>query len=136
VAAGAAARLSHAGLGAVLTLLFIFVVGLATRHNFIGQKLVKWWARWCATSVVGPIYTSVKQVSDTLLSSSGAFRKALLVHTRARLVDHRVPDRHAGRRRGQPPDGRIRQRLRADHAEPDLGLLPDAAEAPKSSNST
>jgi uncharacterized membrane protein len=67
------------GLGAVLTLLFIFVVGLATRHNFIGQKLVTWWARWCATSVVGPIYTSVKQVSDTLLSSSGAFRKALLV---------------------------------------------------------
>ena len=30
--------------------------------------------------VVGPLYTSVKQVSDTLLSSSGnAFRKALLV---------------------------------------------------------
>ena len=30
--------------------------------------------------MVGPIYTSVKQVSDTLLSSSGnAFRKALLI---------------------------------------------------------
>ena len=30
--------------------------------------------------VVGPLYTSVKQVSDTLLSSSGnAFRKALLI---------------------------------------------------------
>jgi hypothetical protein len=78
--------------------------------------------------VVGPIYTSVKQVSDTLLSSSGAFRKALLVNTRAAARGDRVPDRHAGRRRGQPPDGRIRQRVRADHAEPDLGLLPDAAE--------
>ena len=30
------------GLGAVLTLAFIFVVGLLTQ-NFIGQKLVKWW---------------------------------------------------------------------------------------------
>ncbi|TGS57787.1 DUF502 domain-containing protein, partial [Mesorhizobium sp. M1C.F.Ca.ET.176.01.1.1] len=30
------------GLGAVLTLAFIFVVGLLTQ-NFVGQKLVKWW---------------------------------------------------------------------------------------------
>jgi uncharacterized membrane protein len=68
------------GLGAVLTLAFIFVVGLLTQ-NFIGQKLVKWWELLVAhIPVVGPIYTSVKQVSDTLLSSSGnAFRKALLI---------------------------------------------------------
>ncbi|WP_260435918.1 DUF502 domain-containing protein [Burkholderia stagnalis] len=68
------------GIGAVLTLAFIFVVGLATQ-NFIGQKLVTWWnAVVRHIPVVGPIYTSVKQVSDTLLSSSGnAFRKALLI---------------------------------------------------------
>ncbi len=68
------------GIGAVLTLAFIFVVGLATQ-NFIGQKLVGWWnAVVRHIPVVGPIYTSVKQVSDTLLSSSGnAFRKALLI---------------------------------------------------------
>jgi len=68
------------GLGAVLTLAFIFVVGLLTQ-NFVGQKLVGWWELVVARiPVVGPIYTSVKQVSDTLLSSSGnAFRKALLV---------------------------------------------------------
>jgi uncharacterized membrane protein len=68
------------GLGAVLTLAFIFVVGLLTQ-NFVGQKLVKWWEVVVAhIPVVGPIYTSVKQVSDTLLSSSGnAFRKALLI---------------------------------------------------------
>ncbi|CAB3781574.1 hypothetical protein LMG28614_01293 [Paraburkholderia ultramafica] len=68
------------GLGAVLTLAFIFVVGLLTQ-NFIGQKLVKWWELLVAhIPVVGPLYTSVKQVSDTLLSSSGnAFRKALLI---------------------------------------------------------
>jgi uncharacterized membrane protein len=68
------------GLGAVLTLAFIFVVGLLTQ-NFIGQKLVQWWdAILRHIPVVGPLYTSVKQVSDTLLSSSGnAFRKALLI---------------------------------------------------------
>ena len=50
-------------------------------HNFIGQRLVRWWEMLLGRiPVVGPIYTSVKQVSDTLLSSSGnAFRKALLV---------------------------------------------------------
>ncbi|XDJ36505.1 MAG: DUF502 domain-containing protein [Burkholderia sp.] len=68
------------GIGAVLTLAFIFIVGLATQ-NFIGQKLVTWWNTVVRhIPVVGPIYTSVKQVSDTLLSSSGnAFRKALLI---------------------------------------------------------
>lgn len=68
------------GIGALLTLAFIFVVGLATR-NFVGQKLVTWWnAVVQHIPVVGPIYTSVKQVSDTLLSSSGnAFRQALLI---------------------------------------------------------
>ncbi|MEX3548553.1 MAG: DUF502 domain-containing protein [Burkholderia sp.] len=68
------------GIGAILTLAFIFIVGLATQ-NFIGQKLVTWWnAVVRHIPVIGPIYTSIKQVSDTLLSSSGnAFRKALLI---------------------------------------------------------
>src|SRR6266702_4567017 len=45
------------------------------------ERLVGWWELIVARiPVVGPIYTSVKQVSDTLLSSSGnAFRKALLI---------------------------------------------------------
>ncbi len=68
------------GIGALLTLAFIFVVGLFA-HNFIGQKLVQWWEALLAhIPVVGPLYTSVKQVSDTLLSSSGnAFRRAVLI---------------------------------------------------------
>jgi uncharacterized membrane protein len=68
------------GIGAVLTLAFIFIVGLFTQ-NFVGQKLVTWWdAVLRHIPVVGPLYTSVKQVSDTLLSSTGnAFRKALLI---------------------------------------------------------
>ncbi|CAB3806767.1 hypothetical protein LMG28688_06407 [Paraburkholderia caffeinitolerans] len=68
------------GLGAILTLAFIFVVGLLT-HNFIGQKLVVWWnALVRRIPIVGPLYSSIQQVSDTLLSSNGnAFRKALLI---------------------------------------------------------
>ncbi len=68
------------GLGTILTLLIIFLTGLATR-NFIGKQVVHVWESVLTRiPVVSSIYTSVKQVSDTLLSSSGnAFRKAVLV---------------------------------------------------------
>lgn len=68
------------GTGVVLTLLIILVTGLLAA-NFIGQRLVSWWEKFLARiPVVNSIYNSVKQVSDTLFSSSGnAFRKALLV---------------------------------------------------------
>ena len=68
------------GLGTILTLLFIFLTGLATR-NFIGKRIVwAWEGLLTRIPVVRSIYSSVKQVSDTLFSSSGnAFRKALLV---------------------------------------------------------
>ncbi|KRB92292.1 DUF502 domain-containing protein [Noviherbaspirillum sp. Root189] len=68
------------GAGAVLTVLIIFVTGLLTR-NFIGKKLVYVWELLLTRiPIVSSIYSSVKQVSDTLFSSSGnAFRKAMLV---------------------------------------------------------
>lgn len=68
------------GIGTILTLLTIFLVGLATR-NFIGKQVIAGWERLLTRiPVVSSIYSSVKQVSDTLFSSSGnAFRKALLV---------------------------------------------------------
>ena len=68
------------GAGVILTLLIIFITGVLAA-NFIGQHLVKWWELLLARiPVVNSIYNSVKQVSDTLFSSSGnAFRKALLV---------------------------------------------------------
>jgi uncharacterized membrane protein len=49
--------------------------------NFVGQRLVLFWEGLLARiPIVRTIYSSVKQVSDTLLSDSGqAFRKALLV---------------------------------------------------------
>jgi uncharacterized membrane protein len=68
------------GLGVLLTLLVVLVTGLLAT-NIIGQRLVAMWEGLLARiPVVKTIYNSVKQVSDTLFSSSGeAFRKALLV---------------------------------------------------------
>jgi len=68
------------GLGVILTVVIVFVTGvLAT--NFLGARLVHLWhAILHRIPVVNSIYSSVKQISDTLFSSSGqAFRKALLV---------------------------------------------------------
>jgi uncharacterized membrane protein len=67
-------------LGTIFTLLIILLTGLATR-NFIGNQVVRAWELVLnRIPVVNSIYSSVKQVSDTLLSSSGnAFRKAVLV---------------------------------------------------------
>ena len=67
-------------LGTIFTLLIIFFTGLATR-NFIGNQVVRAWEMVLTRiPVVNSIYSSVKQVSDTLLSSSGnAFRTAVLV---------------------------------------------------------
>ena len=68
------------GAGIAVSLLIILITGVLTA-NFIGQRLVRWWENLLARiPVVSSIYNSVKQVSDTLFSSSGnAFRKALLV---------------------------------------------------------
>lgn len=68
------------GVGALLTLLVVFLTGLVTA-NIIGQRLVRFWEALLARiPVVKSIYYSVKQVSDTLFSGSGeAFRKVLLV---------------------------------------------------------
>ncbi|MCK9285230.1 MAG: DUF502 domain-containing protein [Rhodocyclaceae bacterium] len=68
------------GIGAVVTVLVVFLTGFLTA-NIIGQKLVRFWEGVLARiPVVKSIYYSVKQVSDTLFSGSGeAFRKVLLV---------------------------------------------------------
>ena len=68
------------GVGTILTLLVIFVTGLAAT-NMLGQRLVSIWESLLSRiPIVKSLYSSVKQVSDTLFSSSGqAFRKALLV---------------------------------------------------------
>jgi uncharacterized membrane protein len=68
------------GFGVLLALAILLVVGAAA-SNFLGKKLVSWWdALLNRIPVVRSIYSSVKQVSDTLFSDSGnAFRTAVLI---------------------------------------------------------
>lgn len=68
------------GLGVLLSFLILLVTGVLTA-NFIGQRLLRFWEGLLGRiPFVKSIYTSVKQVSDTVLSDQGnAFRKALLV---------------------------------------------------------
>jgi uncharacterized membrane protein len=68
------------GLGLVVTLLALLLTGIFAT-NMVGQ----WWLRQGSRllnriPIVKSIYNSIKQVSDTLFSSSGnAFREAVLV---------------------------------------------------------
>ena len=68
------------GMGVLLTLFIVLLTGTITA-NIVGQRLVHFWHEILhRIPVVSSIYSGVKQVSDTLFSSSGeAFRKALLV---------------------------------------------------------
>jgi uncharacterized membrane protein len=68
------------GFGVLLTLAILLIVG-GVATNFMGKKLVSWGDTLVSRiPVVRSIYSSVKQVSDTLFSPSGnAFRTAVLV---------------------------------------------------------
>lgn len=68
------------GLGVILTLVVIFVTGLLT-GNFAGKAVLRFWEGILRhIPVISSLYSSVKQVSDTLLSSDGnAFRKAVMI---------------------------------------------------------
>jgi uncharacterized membrane protein len=68
------------GLGVVLSLVVLIGTGVVAA-NFFGARLILIWVAILGRiPFVKSIYSSVKQVSDTLLSDKGnAFRKALLV---------------------------------------------------------
>jgi uncharacterized membrane protein len=68
------------GFGVLLSFAILFLTGVIAA-NFFGARLIRMWESVLGRiPVVKSIYSSVKQVSDTLLSDSGnAFRKALLV---------------------------------------------------------
>ena len=68
------------GFGVLLALAIVLLIG-AVASNFFGRKLVGWWDSLLGRiPIVRSIYSSVKQVSDTLFSENGnAFRKAVLV---------------------------------------------------------
>lgn len=68
------------GLGVILTLVVVLLTGVLA-GNLFGQQFLLFSERLLGRiPVVKSVYSGVKQVSDTLFSSSGnAFRKALLV---------------------------------------------------------
>jgi uncharacterized membrane protein len=68
------------GFGVLLSFAILFLTGVIAA-NFFGARLIRIWESLLGRiPVVKSIYSSVKQVSDTLLSDQGnAFRKALLV---------------------------------------------------------
>ena len=68
------------GLGVILVVLLLFFTGMMAA-NFLGQWLLRVMdSALSRIPIIKSVYGSVKQVSDTLFSSSGqAFRKALLV---------------------------------------------------------
>ena len=68
------------GLGVVLAFVILLTTGVVAA-NLLGQRMIRLWeAVLGRIPFVKSVYSSVKQVSDTLLSDTGnAFRKALLV---------------------------------------------------------
>jgi uncharacterized membrane protein len=68
------------GLGLLLTVVVVFLTGVAA-SNIIGQRMLRLWeAILRRIPVVNSLYGGVKQISDTLFRPGGqAFRKALLV---------------------------------------------------------
>src|SRR5204863_5708330 len=59
------------GFGVLLTLAILLIVG-AVVSNFLGRKLVEWGNHLVTRiPVVSSIYSSVKQVSDTLFTPGG-----------------------------------------------------------------
>jgi len=68
------------GFGVILTFGIVFLTGVIAT-NFFGMQLIILWENLLQRlPVVKSIYSSVKQVSDTLFSDSGnAFRQAVLV---------------------------------------------------------
>lgn len=68
------------GFGVIVTFGIVFLTGVIAT-NFFGMQIIALWEKLLQRlPVVKSIYSSVKQVSDTLFSDSGnAFRKAVLV---------------------------------------------------------
>lgn len=68
------------GLGLVMSVIILLVTG-ALAANIIGARMFAWWdAVMVKIPIVRPIYSGVKQISDTLFASKGqSFRKVVLI---------------------------------------------------------
>jgi uncharacterized membrane protein len=68
------------GLGLVMSVIILLATG-ALGANILGARLFAWWESVLVKiPIVRPIYSGVKQISDTLFASKGqSFRKVVLI---------------------------------------------------------
>lgn len=68
------------GFGLLLSLAIVLATGMLAA-NIIGERLLRWWHELLnRIPIVRSIYSSVKQISDTLLATRGqSFRKVVMV---------------------------------------------------------
>jgi uncharacterized membrane protein len=67
------------GFGAIVALVLLLVTGLLVA-NLIGRTLIGWWEDFLnRIPLVRSIYSGVKGFTETLVSTSGGFRKVVLV---------------------------------------------------------
>ena len=68
------------GFGLLLSLLIVLLTGVLAA-NIIGERLLRWWHGLLnRIPIVRSIYSSVKQISDTLLATRGqSFRKVVMI---------------------------------------------------------
>ena len=119
------------GIGLLLSLLIVLATGVLAA-NIIGERLLRWWHGLLnRIPIVRSIYSSVKQISDTLLATRGhSFRKVVMIEFPQQgqwtlgFVVGSPGATIAGRHRP-----RCDHCLRADRTEPDLrlrtGVRPD-----------
>ena len=68
------------GIGLLMSLLVVLATGVLAA-NIIGERLLRWWHGLLnRIPIVRSIYSSVKQISDTLLATRGqSFRKVVMI---------------------------------------------------------
>ncbi len=68
------------GIGLLMSLLIVLATGVLAA-NIIGERLLRWWHGLLnRIPIVRSIYSSVKQISDTLLATRGqSFRKVVMI---------------------------------------------------------
>ena len=126
------------GLGVVLSAAILLLTGVIAA-NFAGARLISLWEALLATHPVREIDLYRREAGKRHAALRFGLRVPQGAPGRVSVsgkLDYRLSHRHAGRDGGRHPRRRARQRLRADHAQSDLGLLRDAASIATCTSST
>ncbi len=117
-------RFSIPGIGLLLALVGLTLIGALTA-GIIGRALNGLLEGILnRLPVIRSLYGAIKQIMETVLANkSAAFRECVLIeYPRKGMLDAGLHHRHHQGRSAGEDRGGSHQRVRADHAEPDLGL--------------